>query len=300
MRNLFKKKDGSAEYHERQKAAVDITRYDKSDLEKKAESRVPMTYEETAALNAYHQKDIVNEVLRIIGLFGFLFFIVLAIGTYLYPYSIFNFISTSDGGQDTFWNLWSNINFYIGMKDSQPINSYVSSNGYETLGTMYSHAFIESTPKENFVVLGAWSIIPLATIGLIAVIWLAAYIAAFSIKDLINMIHRLGLGTAQAFESVVITGKQAIDETIPAQEQKKELDKKPIKSDVDETLAKDDTEAKIAKMKKDIAEEEDAKSIPSENITPIKVAPEPAHEKQTEKKDLAALSDDDLNKLLNK
>jgi hypothetical protein len=195
---------------------VDITRFSKSELERKAEAKEMMTYDEIQALSAYRQKDIINEVLRIIGLCGFLLFIILAIGTFLYPYSVFNFIPTSGSkyseNTDTFWSLWNNIKFYIGT------GSHVDADGYETVGTIYSHAFYDSVAKENFIALGAWSIIPLATVGLVAVVWLAAYIAAFSIKDLINMIHRLRIGTAQAFESVVATGKQSIDETIPVKE----------------------------------------------------------------------------------
>src|SRR5574344_1256605 len=87
------------EYHEKKHYSVDTIYYNKADLEKKAEDKVPMTYEELEALNAFHQKDIVNEVLRIVGLIGVLFFIVLAIGTFLYPYSIFNFVRTSAGNE---------------------------------------------------------------------------------------------------------------------------------------------------------------------------------------------------------
>lgn len=188
--------------------------YNLADLEKKVRDKVPMTSDEFDALQRERMKDVMNKVLRIFGVCALLFVVVLAIGAFLYPYSLFNLF----GSGDKFYDCWNHIQYHLPKEDIEVIYgedaaSYIKDGwGWVSITKMMDVAFQNGTsPKLNFLVLGAWSIILVATLGMVMVIIFAAYVTAYNIKDLILVIRHIGKQGAAVISDVAITAAQSVE-----------------------------------------------------------------------------------------
>lgn len=180
--------------------------YSREELFKKEKNKEPMTYEEVEALKREKQKDLTNQILRISGLFAILFVVILAVGCFLYPFSLFNLF-----GKSRFWDCYNHFPVHAGgawRTLSDVIDTVVHSGVYQDTGE--SVGFIDV-----FYMIGSWTIPVLATVGFVAIILYAVYIVVYNIRDLISVIrhfiHRVGNVTSDisstAVESVVDSTK---------------------------------------------------------------------------------------------
>lgn len=191
--------------------------YNLNDLEQKVKTKTPMTADEFDALQRERMKDIMNKILRIFGVAALLFIIVLAVGTFLYPYSVFNLF----GEGDKFWDCWNHIQYHLEANDIIKIYGseadaakHMDTNGtwgWANVSDMMQVAFQGTSAKLNFLVLGAWSIVLVATVGIIATIIFAAYITAYNIKDLILVIRHFGKQGATVISDVAITAAESVE-----------------------------------------------------------------------------------------
>ena len=94
------------------------SKYDVSELERKARKNEPMTSEEFAVLQMERQKELINRILRVVGVVAFLLIAALAIGSCLYPYSIFNLF----GNVDLFWYCCSDLHYHLCKSDISTIS----------------------------------------------------------------------------------------------------------------------------------------------------------------------------------
>lgn len=285
-----------------------------------------MTFDELEALQNEKKKDLVNQILRVAGLFAVLLLVVLSVGVFLYPYSVFNIF----GSGDKFWDCWNHVQYHLtNTKDIEVFVKEVAGLGYEpaydgvqiigaydeglglytdvsggiwvSVQTILSKAFWGTSAKANFITLGAWSIIAVATIGLVGILILAAYIVAYNIKDLILVIRHFFKRTGYVITDISQNAVQSIDSTVEKKEKTEEkkptTTKKPrVKKTVSQATPEEKTEedreaeeiaAKLNAYKEEIANEEQ-----------VAIEPVVSQDQTVTAKSLNDMSDDELNKLL--
>lgn len=263
------------------------TEYNLADLEQKVRTKTPMTSDEFDALQRERMKDVMNKVLRIFGVCALLFIVVLAIGCFLYPYSLFNLF----GEGDKFWDCWSHIQFHLQESDIVKINDatgqsidVVNGWGWANVSDMMNVAFQGTSAKLNFLVLGSWSVILVATIGIIGTVIMSAYIVAYNIKDLIVVIRHIGKGGAAVISDVANTAVESVESASSSNGRRKPTKKAPAstKKRADEKDLFADDDSVVSSIEKVSSEEQDEK-------------PEPVVERRKEN---SGISSEDLDRLL--
>lgn len=240
--------------------------YNLADLEQKVRTKTPMTSDEFNALQRERTKDVLNKILRVFGVAALLFVVVLAIGAFLYPYSLLNLF----GEGDKFWDCWNHIQYHLPAGDIMIIYddpaealNHIDSNGacgWTSITEMMRVAFRAGTSgKLNFLVLGTWSIILVATIGLIAVIIFAAYITAYNIKDLILVIRHFGRQGVAVISDVALTAAESVEEgTKDKNKSKKQVKKAPAKKKtMEKNLFSEDEPSNVDNIKENKKETAD-------------------------------------------
>lgn len=289
---FFKKKNKD------KKVQSEITRkqYNLTELEAKANNGEAMTSDEYDALQRERNKDIRNKVLRIFGVCAMLFVVVLAVGCFLYPYSIFNLF----GHGDRFWDCWGHIQYHIDGNDIAIINNNIyggadhyevdvlangRSWGWANVSDMMQVAFQGTSLKLNFIVLGSWSIVLVTTIGIVGTIIFAIYITAYNIKDLIQVIRHIGKKSAYIISDITVTAAESVEAGIKDKQGNKESEEAPKAPEVkpgEKDLFSDDEEARpVSDIEKKVEE-----ALPKEAKS----------ERRTEA--TSKLSSEDLDKLL--
>lgn len=266
----------------------DRQQYSLTELENKVRNKIPMTSDEFDALQRERAKDVMNKVLRIFGVVALLFVVVLAVGCFLYPYSLFNLF----GEGDKFWDCWSHIQFHLQEADIIKINDATGQSievtngwGWANVSDMMNVAFQGTTAKLNFLVLGSWSVILVATIGIIGTVIMSAYIVAYNIKDLILVIRHVGKQGAAVISDVAGAAAQSVDEGVKSDR------KKPKKSS-------SGVAAKKRPGEKDLFSDDDAASnVDDKSNEPIEVLSSPRSEERR-KEGTSEISSEDLDKLL--
>lgn len=304
---LFK---GKNKGKEAKKAKEPEVKFDRMELEEKAKNGTPMTYAETKQLEKERQKDVLYQVLRVLGLFAVLFVVVLMVGTCLYPYSIFNLF----GNGNAFWDYYSELPYWVNNSDASILELYgvtVDSKGFVSATDLMSHAFNNGlSARANFICLGSWSVVLLATVGFVVVVISTLYVVAINIKDLIDVIKRLGVGASYIATDISKTAAKSIGEGISG-DTGISLNSKSTKPEPHEETE----EEHIQKLKNEIDKEEQEKNSLKEAeptvepVSPKTVVTTPVATVDAEKKDdivtskktvktYANATDADLDKLL--
>lgn len=262
--------------------------YNLSELEQKVRTKTPMTVDEFDALQRERIRDVMNRILRVFGVCAMLFVIVLAVGAFLYPYSLFNLF----GEGDKFWDCWNHIQYHLPKDDIIKIYGgeteaakHIDSNGvwgWANVADMMQVAFQGTSPKLNFLVLGAWSVVLVATIGIIAAIIFAAYITAYNIRDLIIVIRHFGKRGAAVISDVAVTAAESVETGAGVQSKKKNSKKQP-------TVKKKTGEKDLFSDDDDIA----VKGTKPEDEPPVESKPEARRTEGT-----SEISSEDLDRLL--
>lgn len=196
----------------RNKNAAPVKTYSRDELFRKEKAKELMTYDEIQALNREKSKDLTNQILRVLGLFTALVLVILAVGCFLYPFSILNFIPTKGGwgmDGDTFWALTSHFPVY-------------SHGAWHDVGWSLSQV-LRGDPGfiDVFYFMSFWTIPVIATIGLIAIVIYAAYIVAYNVKDLINVIKHFFNRAGYVVSDIADAGRESVSETTDGQKKKK-------------------------------------------------------------------------------
>ena len=276
-------------------ATINGTQYDRYELEKKVKENKPMTEEEHRALEKFRQKELSNQIARVVGVVSIVVIIILAIGCFLYPYSIFNLF----GDGDRFWDCWNHLSYHVSSNDINHFMDYKlslegseldmwksihdvnGSGGWLNLQQIMRMAFEDGTSfKVNFITIGAWSVIVLSTIGFVAAIFLSIYMLAYNISDLFKLIHKGVNRTTENLHDVkdaVVNSVTGRDNertiTITKQEPKKPAARKkkttqvkveePVEEKIvepevksEEEIEEDEINAKIEALKKEAEAEE--------------------------------------------
>lgn len=269
--------------------------YNLAVLEEKVKNGEAMTSDEYDALQRERAKDVMNKILRIFGVCAMLFVIVLAVGCFLYPYSIFNLF----GEGDKFWDCWSHIQFHLEENDINIINTnlyggadhYIAEVmgngtkwGWANIADMMQVAFQGTSAKLNFLVLGSWSVVLVATVGIIMVLIFAAYITIYNIKDLIQVIRHFGKQGVNVISDIAATTVESIETGMKDETKEK-------------SVSKDIVIPTVKAGEKDLFSDDDAPSpvSPIEKKVNEVLPPEPT-KRRTEAK--SELSSEDLDKLL--
>lgn len=216
--------------------------YDLNSLEDKAKRKEAMTVDEYDALQRGRQRNVINAILRVLGVFVLLVLVVMAIGSFLYPYSLFNVI----GFGNMFPDCVSRIQYYVnGVWQS-----------YGELCTAFGSGQL-SDGYGIFVVISGWTIVPLATIGIISAIIFAAYVIAYSIRDIIDVFKNLNKQISVTVTDVVSATGESIDASFD--NQKKGAKKKSTKKKEEKKLFTDkEQEEIIDQIEKSFEEEKNA------------------------------------------
>ena len=270
------------------------SKYDVSELEHKARKNEPMTSDEFAVLQMERQKELINRILRVVGVVAFLLIAALAIGSCLYPYSLFNLF----GNGDRFWDCWSHLQYHLCESDLRAISAATGGtakiswdsgteglgSGWVSIGDMAFVVFQGTSAKLNFIVLGAWSFVVVATITLISLIVACVYITAYSIRDLIAVVKHVKNKTSAVIVDVGNITTESVQEGIGQQEEE-EVEKK---KDDDKIVVDENGEKQLFSNSEDLKKEADAE---------LKGQPKlDAH--RNEKDKTAELSSDQLDALL--
>ena len=270
------------------------SKYDVSELEHKARKNEPMTSEEFAVLQMERQKELINRILRVVGVVAFLLIAALAIGSCLYPYSIFNLF----GNGDRFWDCWNHLQYHLCESDLKSISAATGGtakiswdsgteglgSGWVSIGDMAFVVFQGTSAKLNFIVLGAWSFVVVATVTLIGLVIACVYITAYSIRDLIAVIKHVKNKTSAVIVGVGNITTESVQEGIGQQEEE-EVEKK---KDDDKIVVDENGEKQLFSNSDDLKKEADAE---------LKGQPKlDAH--RNEKDKTAELSSDQLDALL--
>lgn len=352
-------------------ATVNGHSYDRYVLEEKAKLNKPMTDEEHTALTKFRTKDISNQIARVAGVITIVALLILAIGCFLYPYSLFNLI----GSGDRFWDCWGNLKYHVSGGDLLKAWSKVgydftnpdvleqlgvtSGNAYAAIwadmnGATYNAAegtftsgwlsinqimriaFEDGTSaKVGFLTIGAWSIIVLSTIGLIAAITASIYMLSYNIADLVKLVRHGAertKGTVRDVRDIVVNTINGTDDdktmTIGAKigedvpkpkttrkRTTKKAEPAPEVQKTEEELEEEEIDAKIKAYKEEIERENSIlenkpePEIPAETVTPVQpatvtVEPKPVLQERrnakTAEPDYDNMSEDELNAMLSK
>ena len=205
------------------------SKYDVSELEHKARKNEPMTSDEFAVLQMEHQKELINRILRVVGVVALLLIAALAIGSCLYPYSLFNLF----GNGDRFWDCWSHLQYHLCESDLRAISAVTGGtakiswdsgteglgSGWASISDMAFVVFQGTSAKLNFIVLGAWSFVVVATVTLIGLVIACVYITAYSIRDLIAVVKHVKNKTSAVIVDVGNITTESVQEGIGQQEE---------------------------------------------------------------------------------
>jgi hypothetical protein len=225
--------------------------YDKAELYRKEKAKEKMTYEELDALQREKTKDLTNQILRVLGLLTALVIVILAIGTFLYPYSIFNW-----WGKTTFVDAVRDFTVHVSATNAEGGKEMITVSIKEILDMVYlgsttvrgyvcSVGFIEV-----FYSIGFWTIPVIATVGFISIIIYAAYIVAYNIRDLIAVIKHFFKRAGYVVSDVAVTAAEGIDSQVDKKKKRTTTKKSSPKKEVEEVeivttrreeKAKDDT-----------------------------------------------------------
>ena len=252
------------------------SKYDVSELERKARKNEPMTSEEFAVLQMERQKELINRILRVVGVVAFLLIAALAIGSCLYPYSIFNLF----GNGDRFWDCWNHLQYHLCESDLKSISAATGGtakiswdSGTEGLGSGWV-----SIGDMAFVVFQGTSA------KLIGLVIACVYITAYSIRDLIAVVKHVKNKTSAVIVDVGNITTESVQEGIGQQEEE-EVEKK---KDDDKIVVDENGEKQLFSNSEDLKKEADAE---------LKGQPKlDAH--RNEKDKTAELSSDQLDALL--
>ena len=270
------------------------SKYDVSELERKARKNEPMTSEEFAVLQMERQKELINRILRVVGVVAFLLIAALAIGSCLYPYSIFNLF----GNGDRFWDCWNHLQYHLCESDLRAISAVTGGtakiswdsgteglgSGWASISDMAFVVFQGTSAKLNFIVLGAWSFVVVATVTLIGLVIACVYITAYSIRDLIAVVKHVKNKTSAVIVDVGNITTESVQEGIGQQEEE-DVEKK---KDDDKIVVDENGEKQLFSNSEDLKKEADAE---------LKGQPKlDAH--RNEKDKTAELSSDQLDALL--
>ena len=269
-------------------------KYDVSELEHRARKNEPMTSEEFAVLQMEHQKELINRILRVVGVIALLLIAALAIGSCLYPYSLFNLF----GNGDRFWDCWSHLQYHLCESDLRAISAATGGtakiswdsgteglgSGWASISDMAFVLFQGTSAKLNFIVLGAWSFVAVATVTLISLIVACVYITAYSIRDLIAVIKHVGNKTSAVIVDVGNITTESFQEGI-GQREEEEVEKK--KGD-DKIVVDENGEKQLFSKSEDLTKEAAAESKDQPKLN--------AH--RSEKDKTVELSSDQLDALL--
>ena len=269
-------------------------KYDVSELEHRARKNEPMTSEEFAVLQMEHQKELINRILRVVGVIALLLIAALAIGSCLYPYSLFNLF----GNGDRFWDCWSHLQYHLCESDLRAISAATGGtakiswdsgteglgSGWASISDMAFVLFQGTSAKLNFIALGAWSFVAVATVTLISLIVACVYITAYSIRDLIAVIKHVGNKTSAVIVDVGNITTESFQEGI-GQREEEEVEKK--KGD-DKIVVDENGEKQLFSKSEDLTKEAAAESKDQPKLN--------AH--RSEKDKTVELSSDQLDALL--
>ena len=269
-------------------------KYDVSELEHRARKNEPMTSEEFAVLQMEHQKELINRILRVVGVIALLLIAALAIGSCLYPYSLFNLF----GNGDRFWDCWSHLQYHLCESDLRAISAATGGtakiswdsgteglgSGWASISDMAFVLFQGTSAKLNFIALGAWSFVAVATVTLISLIVACVYITAYSIRDLIAVIKHVGNKTSAVIVDVGNITTESFQEGIGQQEEE-EVEKK---KDDDKIVVDENGEKQLFSKSEDLTKEAAAESKDQPKLN--------AH--RSEKDKTVELSSDQLDALL--
>ena len=269
-------------------------KYDVSELEHRARKNEPMTSEEFAVLQMEHQKELINRILRVVGVIALLLIAALAIGSCLYPYSLFNLF----GNGDRFWDCWSHLQYHLCESDLRAISAATGGtakiswdsgteglgSGWASISDMAFVLFQGTSAKLNFIALGAWSFVAVATVTLISLIVACVYITAYSIRDLIAVIKHVGNKTSAVIVDVGNITTESFQEGI-GQREEEEVEKK---KDDDKIVVDENGEKQLFSKSEDLTKEAAAESKDQPKLN--------AH--RSEKDKTVELSSDQLDALL--
>ena len=270
------------------------SKYDVSELEHRARKNEPMTSEEFAVLQMEHQKELINRILRVVGVIALLLIAALAIGSCLYPYSLFNLF----GNGDRFWDCWSHLQYHLCESDLRAISAATGGtakiswdsgteglgSGWASISDMAFVLFQGTSAKLNFIVLGAWSFVAVATVTLISLIVACVYITAYSIRDLIAVVKHVGNKTSAVIVDVGNITTESFQEGI-GQREEEEVEKK---KDDDKIVVDENGEKQLFSKSEDLTKEVAAESKDQPKLN--------AH--RSEKDKTVELSSDQLDALL--
>lgn len=219
------------------KTPVDELVYRHADeIVKAAKNGEKLTSDEVTALQIINRKDITNRITRIVGLLSIMFVVVLMVGCFLYPFSLFNLF----GSGNRFWDCWGHFPIYAkGIKEwNSDTSTFDLVNKWVTLEEVYSGlGFSErATPIINFYALGGWSIILIATIGFITIVIIGAYLLFDSIKDLVIIVQDVRSRTRGFIQDIASTARESGNvgltaEEIAIKEAQKQAEKERVKTD---------------------------------------------------------------------
>lgn len=278
---LFNKEDKKQKVITTRPTAV----YDMSELEKKEKEGKPLTREEYDALSRAKTQEVLNKVLRVFGVVTLVFVVVLAIGCFLYPYSLFNLF----GSGDKFWDCWQHIQYHVSASDMELIygegyggREITDGMGWADAGDLITRlGYPGASAKLNFLGLGSWSIILVSTIGIVAAVIFTAYLVAYNIKDLIGVIKHVTGRTGAVVSDIALSAVESVAQT---NEQLTPNSKKktPKKKEKAKQLFESETEE----------EKENGISSEVNQVEPLKES------HRTEDDGLSGLSSEDYDKLL--
>ena len=271
-------------------ATINGHQYDRYVLEEKVRNNKLMTDEEHRALEKFKQKELSNQIARVVGVVSIVAIIILAIGCFLYPFSIFNLF----GNGDRFWDCWDHMSYHVSSSDMQHFAEKVNlfsqnedyvkawcdargatytitswaegtgtvSGGWLNLSEIMRMAFEDGTSfKVSFVTIGAWSIIVLSTIGFVAAIFISIYMLAYNISDLFKLVHRGAARTKENLHDVkdaIVSGVTGRDDektiTITQPAVKKPARKKTAKK-IEDTVKKPEV-TEVEKTDEEVEEDE--------------------------------------------
>lgn len=317
---------------------INRMKFDVDELERKAKMNEALTAKEHAALDKYHKQELSNRILRIVGLISILCIITLAVGCFLYPYSLLNVFGEGDG----FWNCWKHVEYHLGdtavetyynqliesidWADPYVLKQYGSKDVFEKyfieshnvavaengewesgwlkLEEIMAIAFQPGTgAKCSFIMIGSWSIVVLSTIGLVGTIVYAIYAVSYNIKDLINLLKHLIRGTKYIIDDVGVTVKEQTEEAladigVTNTQPTRRRATKPKQEKP--VVAKE--KPKYEPTSEDLTDEEESdiqkKIAAYKEELEKESSPTPEIKSQPVKTGLDSLSDDDLNNLL--